>query len=469
MTSPIHQPTPEEATRNWKNHNTTTTNPSNHHSRAPSSSSSSSSSSDSSSDSSESCSLSPPSRPNEYFPFLPVPLSSLTIAHLFSGAAARFTGACLTSPLDTIKTRLQFQQRATIVKTPIKQYRNAWDAFVTIYRTESIGSFYRGLPARLFYVTPASAISFVFYEQYRVLFQRYIKQRRINSNHKKNGNGNGNGNGREREKRVEREVEKEKNGGSSLFLLSIPLLMGGLARFVGTAIRTPFDVIRQRMQVQRSIDISTVIHSTHPSTASVSRPARVRGQYANTFDAFRNVFQLEGLKAFWSGFGATILRDVPFGMIYFMAYEAAKTVQTSMIQNQNNQEIESANHFPTPSSSSSPTSSFPSSSSSRRLHSPHFLLSGAFAAGCAVVLTMPFDVCKTRLQTQGSLISDVDRKYRGVTQTLHLVWKEEGIRGLWKGTGARLMYLCPSAAITFTLYEKYKQWIGQYWFKNQTI
>lgn len=82
-----------------------------------------------------------------------------------------------------------------------------------MYQKEGIGSFYRGLPARLVYVGPAAAVSFLFYEQFRSMFHR------------------------------------PKDSVSSYALALGPLTAAGLMRVVGTTIRTPFDVVRQRMQV----------------------------------------------------------------------------------------------------------------------------------------------------------------------------------------------------------------------------
>ncbi len=61
---------------------------------------------------------------------------------------------------------------------------------------------------------------------------------------------------------------------------------------------------------------------------------------------------------------------------------------------------------------------------------------------------------KTRLQTQGSLSSN---RYRGVWHCLMTIHKEEGPKGFAKGLGPRMLYLCPSAAVTFALYEVFKK------------
>jgi solute carrier family 25 (mitochondrial aspartate/glutamate transporter), member 12/13 len=66
----------------------------------------------------------------------------------------------LLCPLDTIKTRLQFQG-----KFNVKHYSGPLDALMTISREEGLGAFTRGLPARVVYQMPAAAVSFFFYEK----------------------------------------------------------------------------------------------------------------------------------------------------------------------------------------------------------------------------------------------------------------------------------------------------------------
>lgn len=75
--------------------------------------------------------------------------------------------------------------------------------------------------------------------------------------------------------------------------------------------------------------------------------------------------------------------------------------------------------------------------------------------------TMPFDVIKVRLQTQGTLVQPKSNTYM---QCVREIAREDGMRGFYKGTLPRLAYLVPAAAMTFTLYEHYKigisRWMG---------
>lgn len=73
---------------------------------------------------------------------------------------------------------------------------------------------------------------------------------------------------------------------------------------------------------------------------------------------------------------------------------------------------------------------------------------GAIAGIVTVYMTMPFDVVKTRMQ------SELASQYRGAFDCVATMLREEGVRRFWKGTTPRLMRLILSGGIVFTIYEK---------------
>lgn len=65
------------------------------------------------------------------------------------------------------------------------------------------------------------------------------------------------------------------------------------------------------------------------------------------------------------------------------------------------------------------------------------LLAGCTTGGMAVALAQPTDVVKVRLQAQ-VLSTEHAKRYCGTIDAYRTIAKEEGIRGLWKGTGPNI-------------------------------
>ncbi|OZJ01978.1 hypothetical protein BZG36_04897 [Bifiguratus adelaidae] len=79
-------------------------------------------------------------------------------------------------------------------------------------------------------------------------------------------------------------------------------------------------------------------------------------------------------------------------------------------------------------------------------------------AGCVTsIITCPLDVVKTRLQNQGRDLHPGVVRYRGTLGTLSRIWREEGIRGLYRGLGPTIMGYLPTWAIYFTAYDYCKE------------
>ncbi|KAL0098220.1 mitochondrial carrier domain-containing protein [Phycomyces blakesleeanus] len=79
-------------------------------------------------------------------------------------------------------------------------------------------------------------------------------------------------------------------------------------------------------------------------------------------------------------------------------------------------------------------------------------VAGALAGLASAFITCPLDVVKTRLQNQGKA-QPGQVVYRGTLGTLSKMWKDEGIRGLYRGLGPTIFGYLPTWAIYFTVYD----------------
>ena len=89
---------------------------------------------------------------------------------------------------------------------------------------------------------------------------------------------------------------------------------------------------------------------------------------------------------------------------------------------------------------------------------------GGFASG---VVTCPLDVIKTKLQAQGGFRAagapvptklPVRNRYNGMLGTARVIWKEEGLKGMYRGLGPIILGYLPTWAVWFTVYGKTKEY-----------
>ena len=149
--------------------------------------------------------------------------------------------------------------------------------------------------------------------------------------------------------------------------------------------------------------------------------------YSSVADCVRQVTRSEGVAAFWAGYTTTLTMNLPYAGVWFASYESlCKAILTKEQQ-----------------------------ASGAYVPSAH-LLAGAGAGAIASAFTNPFDVAKTRLQTQG----DVGKRYAGMVDALATIWREEGVTGYARGIRPRMVFHATSGAICWSVYELVKFWIG---------
>lgn len=146
------------------------------------------------------------------------------------------------------------------------------------------------------------------------------------------------------------------------------------------------------------------------------------GVYPNMVSAFTNIIRNEGPRALYTGYAATLIRDVPYTMLEFGLYAQFKRTFRSFKR--------------------------------RKLTSGEELALGGLAGGCTGFLTTPIDLAKTRLMTQAV---GPGRQYSGVLDVLTKVARNEGLPALFKGSVPRVVWLIPFTALYFGIHEAAKR------------
>ncbi|KAI0896787.1 mitochondrial carrier [Annulohypoxylon nitens] len=95
-------------------------------------------------------------------------------------------------------------------------------------------------------------------------------------------------------------------------------------------------------------------------------------------------------------------------------------------------------------------------------------LSGAVGGFTSGVVTCPLDVIKTKLQAQGGFTAinkgryvGHHKVYSGLIGTARVIWKEEGLRGMYRGLGPIILGYLPTWAVWFTVYNKSKVFMAE--------
>mmetsp|Transcript_27774 Transcript_27774/g.43086 ORF Transcript_27774/g.43086 Transcript_27774/m.43086 type:complete len:379 (-) Transcript_27774:30-1166(-) len=130
-----------------------------------------------------------------------------------------------------------------------------------------------------------------------------------------------------------------------------------------------------------------------------------------------------GIKELYSGYKATLMRNVPSAILRFALYEEIKL---RFVEN-DDVDVEIG-------------------------ASPRFFLAGMTAGACASAIMTPLDVIKTRLATH-----TIPKNVNTVLGTGRAILEENGINALYAGVGARMLWSGMFSAIGFGTFEMCKR------------
>lgn len=150
------------------------------------------------------------------------------------------------------------------------------------------------------------------------------------------------------------------------------------------------------------------------------------GLHRSAGEAVRSALRDRGVRGLYAGYGATVVRDVPYTMLEFGSYAAFKRVCRAALRRQ-------------------------------KLRPQEEWAMGGLAGGFTGLITTPLDVAKTRLMTQTA----TGVRYAGVADVLRRTARDEGVRGLFRGSTARIAWLVPFTAVFFGVHEASKRMILQ--------
>lgn len=167
------------------------------------------------------------------------------------------------------------------------------------------------------------------------------------------------------------------------------------------------------MSPAKLVTTNTLLSRSYNSGTVVTAPRAV-----SATQIAKELLQTQGIQGLYKGLGATLMRDVPFSIVYFPLFA-------------------NLNRLGKPSAEES---------------SPFYwaFLSGCAAGSCAAVAVNPCDVVKTRLQSLNK--GSNEEAYNGVMDCISKIMRKEGPAAFLKGAGCRALVIAPLFGIAQVMY-----------------
>lgn len=286
-------------------------------------------------------------------------------ARILNGGIAGLTGVTCTFPLDLVKTRLHNQ---TKVNGELL-YKNTFDCFVKVFKNEGFFGMYKGSGVNLLLIMPEKAIKLAANDSLR----------------------------------------HSMSQGGHLTLLQ-EIAAGAGAGLFQVIVTTPMEMLKIHGQDAGRLAAQNAV---------IGQKGTLSIQSKSTLTVVKNLLRTEGIPGLYKGLSATLMRDIPFSVIYFPLFAHLNAIGLQR---------------------------------SDDTRSPFMvsMLAGMIAGATAAVSVNPLDVIKTRLQTLTP--STNNKKYKGVQDCARRIYREEGVKSFFRGALPRAMVIAPLFGIAQGVY-----------------
>ncbi|XP_077154903.1 dicarboxylate carrier SLC25A8 [Ranitomeya variabilis] len=169
---------------------------------------------------------------------------------------------------------------------------------------------------------------------------------------------------------------------------AVKFIGAGTAACIADLFTFPLDTAKVRLQIQGETKGLVNMKST---------------QYKGVFGTISTMVKTEGPRSLYNGLVAGLQRQMSFASVRIGLYDSVKQFYTK---------------------------------GSEHVGIGSRLLAGCTTGAMAVAIAQPTDVVKVRFQAQANVSGS--RRYKGTMEAYKTIAKEEGVRGLWKGTGPNI-------------------------------
>ncbi|XP_052893373.1 LOW QUALITY PROTEIN: solute carrier family 25 member 35-like [Anopheles moucheti] len=220
------------------------------------------------------------------------------------GGIGSMGATLITNPLEVVKTRMQLQGELAAKGTYHKPYRSVVDAFITVAKKDGYAALQKGLAPSL-------------------CFQFILNSCRLGIYNTANEHG----------------LTKQRNGHQSILKSAFWGATGG---FVGSALASPFFMLRTHLQSQAKAEIAVggavggtvmAITMTPPDVIATRLynqgvDAKGKGIYYNgVVDCFIKILKSEGVGGLYKGFWPHYMRIGPHATLVLLFFDELKSMR----------------------------------------------------------------------------------------------------------------------------------------------
>ncbi|XP_055692661.1 dicarboxylate carrier SLC25A8-like [Lutzomyia longipalpis] len=188
----------------------------------------------------------------------------------------------------------------------------------------------------------------------------------------------------------------------------VRLLTAGTAACIADFVTFPLDTAKVRLQIQGEGQIRIPLSTATANGATVVSAGAPppAAQYRGLVGTVSTIVRQEGFRALYNGLSAGLQRQMAFASVRLGAYDSVKMLYQRVLR----ENPEGLQIFTR-------------------------VLAGFTTGGMAVMLAQPTDVVKVRFQAQNRTTASPNSvRYRSTLSAYRTIGRDEGVRGLWKGT-----------------------------------
>ncbi|KAI3373114.1 hypothetical protein L3Q82_006444 [Scortum barcoo] len=311
------------------------------------------------------------------------------VTRLMAGCTTGAMAVAFAQPTDVVKVRFQAQVR---LAGGGRRYNSTLDAYKTIARDEGVRGLWKGCMPNITRNAIVNCAELVTYDMIKELILQYDLMTDNLPCHFTAAFGAG-----FCTTVVASPVDVVKtrfmNSGTDVPPSAAVKFVGaGTAACIADLLTFPLDTAKVRLQVQGEARAS----------AATGKGSAVK--YRGVFGTITTMVRTEGPRSLYSGLVAGLQRQMSFASVRIGLYDSVKQFYTK---------------------------------GSDHVGIGSRLLAGCTTGAMAVALAQPTDVVKVRFQAQARSLGHA-RRYCGTIDAYKTIAKEEGIRGLWKGTAPNI-------------------------------